>query len=187
MTEFEAYRGDAIQIKENIIAKITALSSFSSDDPKPLLAEVESLFRDLSSQIDLIKAQQTMWDTAEREAATRFVQELSAESRRLGDRFADERQRIEKRPDATSNMDTLIQGTADEDAVAGAGIMRELESQRDREVTGGGHVEEIEIDGNTVSKTGLPKCNDSKKTIAIWVVVGIALLGLLCLLYFTIR
>jgi hypothetical protein len=123
MTEFDAYRGDAIQIKENIITKITALSSFSSDDPNPLLAEIESLLRDLSSQLDLIRAQQTMWDTAEREAATRFVQELSAESRRLGDEYAHERQRIEKRPDAaaaTSNTDALIQGAADEHAVAGA-------------------------------------------------------------------
>jgi hypothetical protein len=211
MTEFQQYRDEAVRLRDSLRSKLVLLSSATPNKRAPLSAEIESLFRDVQVQLDLITNYKIMWDSAEIGAATKFVQETVAETRRLADQFAAEKGRSDLLEGARSlagggdsDRAGLLQGrrTIAQQAenlravhegvegirTAGEGILEDLDRQKEAE----GRIDDtlgtlgLEIDtGNR--KVRRLEWGERKKTIAVWAVVIIALVGLAVFLYFVFK
>jgi hypothetical protein len=213
MTEYQQYREDACRIRDALRRNILALSSVSPDKRQGLLAEIEPQFRELQEQVDLITEQKIMWDSTERDAATKFVQEIQTETRRLGEQYSIEKSRSDLFAGARmsslaggsdseragllqgrdkigkqgENLRTIereirvIQGTAE-------GILGDLGDQRGKEAGIDDHVNTInhQIDTGNRAMSRI-EWREKKKTIAIWVVVVLAIIGLSVFLYFVFK
>jgi hypothetical protein len=211
MTEYQQYRDEAIRLRDSLRSKLLPLSCATPDKRPALIADIEPLFRDLQVQLDLITDQKIMWDSAEIGAATKFVQETLAETRRLADQFT-----IEKaRSDLFQGAHTLAGGSESERAAllqgrekiagqgqnladihqgiqgiqtAGEGILEEIAKQKTAE---GGISDSVDIIGVEIDsgnrKVKRLEWGERKKTIAIWAVVIFALIGLGVFLYFVFK
>jgi t-SNARE complex subunit (syntaxin) len=214
MSEFEQARADALHVADTLRAKISTLSNIASDKRTSLVAEIENLFRELTEQLDSINKQRIMWDSSENAQATRFIQEMNATARQLGDQFSHERGRSELFAGAitksnlaggsTSQRESLVtqrqtidkgsellqsvgQGLSD---ITGAGqsVLMELGRQREKENQIGGRLEDLDSEVTDGNRTiGRMAWREKKKTIAIWVVVILVIIGLGVFLYFVFK
>jgi hypothetical protein len=155
-----------------------------------------------------------MWDQSENAQAVRFVQEMNATARQLGDTFAHERSRTELFAGAitksnlvggsasqresrvmqrqginkgTELLQSVGQGLSDIEG-AGKSVLMELGRQKEKEGQIEGRLEDIDgevLDGNRT--IGRMAWREKKKTIAIWVVVVLVIIGLGVFLYFVFK
>jgi hypothetical protein len=214
MSEFDQARSDIIHVSDTLRSKLSALVNISADKRAPLESEIESLFRELTEQLDNINKQRIMWEPSENAQAVRFVQEMNATSRQLGDQFAHERGRGELFAGAitrgnlaggsASQRESLIlqrrgieHGTEMLQSVgqalgditgAGQSVILELGKQRETESSIGKRLDDIDGEVLEGDRTiGRMAWREKKKTIAVWVVVIIVILGLGVFLYFVFK
>jgi hypothetical protein len=214
MSEFEQARADAFHIVDALRAKISTLSNSASDKRTSLVDDIEKSFRELTEQLDSITKQRIMWDSSENAQATRFVQEMNATARQLGDQFAHERGRSElfagaitkanlaggsasQRESFVMQRQTIDKGSELLESVgqglsditsAGQSVLMEIGRQREKEHQIQGRIEDLDDEVTDGSRTiGRMAWREKKKTIAIWVVVILVIIGLGVFLYFVFK
>jgi hypothetical protein len=211
-TEFQQYRDEYNRLRNSISPKIDTLDSLSADKQGQACTEIDNGIREMRSILDQTRQGRVMWEGSEVEESKRFITQSEAEIQRLQTRFSEQRDRgnLFSRPagalegGSRSQRDELlaqrqgieksgeyvqsIRQMAHDTERSGHGILEELGNQKTTEIGLSGKMDDLS-DGVAVGAKALSRieARERMKTIIIWIVVGLAIVGLGVFLYFVFR
>jgi hypothetical protein len=210
-SEFLQFKQEYNRVRDSLGLKIDALSSLSSDKQALQSREIDNLLKELESTVDQIRQSRIMWEGSDLQESAKFLTQSDEEVRRLKSRYQTEcsraslfagsttleggsRSQREGLLDQRREIDvssqyvaSIRQSAFDTDGTAQS-ILGNLGTQKEVEIGLSGKMDDLSGEVTTGDKImSRIEYRERMKTIVIWIVVGLAIIGLGVFLYFVFK